>query len=89
MRIEGAYHKYTNGGHISYVEFESSPINNLSAVEDVLKCMLDFDCGYVGINFPVDYCSICGYTGIIDSNYCPVCSQKLVQQFKRTESISE
>ncbi len=67
MRLEGAYHKFTNGGHISYVEFASSPVHNLGAVEDVLRHMLECDCGYVGINFPIDYCEECGYTGIIDS----------------------
>lgn len=54
-RLEGAYHKFTNGGHISYVEFASSPVHNLGAVEDVLRHMLECDCGYVGINFPIDY----------------------------------
>lgn len=32
MKIEG-YHKYANAGHIAYIEFSSSPIHNLSAVE--------------------------------------------------------
>ena len=41
--------------HISYVEFASSPVHNLGAVEDVLRHMLECDCGYVGINFPIDY----------------------------------
>jgi anaerobic ribonucleoside-triphosphate reductase len=83
MALEGPYHKFTNGGHISYVEFASSPANNTEAVEDVLRQMQACDCGYVGINFPVDYCENCGYTGIIDTDYCPRCSEKLVRKVAR------
>lgn len=89
MRVEGPYHKFTNGGHISYVEFESSPVHNLQAVEDVLRHMLACDCGYVGINFPIDYCEDCGYTGIIDTDYCPVCEKKLTQIRQRVNCCTE
>ena len=89
MRVEGPYHKFTNGGHISYVEFESSPVHNLQAVEDVLRHMLACDCGYVGINFPIDYCEDCGYTGIIDTDYCPVCEKKLTQIRQRANCCTE
>ena len=89
MRLEGAYHKFTNGGHISYVEFASSPVHNLGAVEDVLRHMLECDCGYVGINFPIDYCEECGYTGIIDSDFCPVCEKALTQSFRRDNCCTE
>lgn len=89
MRLEGAYHKFTNGGHISYVEFASSPAHNLGAVEDVLRHMLECDCGYVGINFPIDYCEECGYTGIIDSDYCPVCERTLTQKYCRETCCTE
>ncbi|MEG1914622.1 MAG: anaerobic ribonucleoside-triphosphate reductase [Acidaminococcaceae bacterium] len=83
MRLEGAYHKYTNAGHISYVEFSASPVNNLDAVEDLLRHMCACDCGYVGINFPIDYCDQCGYTGIIDGDYCPHCDAVLTRKLKR------
>ncbi|HIU63536.1 MAG TPA: anaerobic ribonucleoside-triphosphate reductase [Candidatus Avacidaminococcus intestinavium] len=81
--IEGKFHKYTNAGHISYVEFTSSPVNNTEAVEDVLKYMCACDCGYVGINFPIDYCDQCGYTGIIDGDYCPKCDVELAHERSR------
>ncbi len=73
MKIEGKFHGYTNAGHISYVEFSSPPVNNLAAVEDLLKYMLECDCGYAGINFPIDYCDNCGYLGVINQDYCPRC----------------
>ena len=83
MRLEGPYCKYSNGGHISYVEFSASPVNNLGAVEDILRHMCAYDYSYVRINFPIDYCSNCGYTGIIDSDYCPQCSAKFERRLKR------
>ncbi len=83
MRIEGVYHKYTNAGHISYVEFASPPINNLDAVEDLLNHMLKCDCGYVGINFPVDFCDSCGYLGVIDADNCPNCDSDNIRRVRR------
>ena len=73
MQIEGKFHGYTNAGHISYVEFSAPPINNLAAVEDLLRHMCECDCGYAGINFPIDYCDHCGYLGVIEQKYCPRC----------------
>ena len=36
--------------------------------------MKDADIGYGGINFPIDFCNSCGYSGVIDSEACPACS---------------
>ena len=83
MRIEGAYHKYTNAGHISYVEFEAPPINNLDAVEDVIRHMAASDIGYAGINFPVDFCEECGYLGVIEGDCCPVCKEDNIRRVRR------
>lgn len=76
MKIEGMFHKYANAGHIAYVEFSSPPINNLQAVEDILRHMAASDCGYAGINFPIDYCEYCGYSGVINGDICPNCSEQ-------------
>ena len=83
MKIEGKFHKYTNAGHISYVEFTASPIHNTEAVEDILKHICACDCGYVGINFPIDYCNQCGYTGIIEGDYCPQCEASAMHKIPR------
>ena len=83
MRREGVYHKYTNAGHISYVEFDSPPVNNPKAVEDILRCMAESDVGYAGINFPVDFCDSCGHIGVIESDSCPVCSAATVRRVRR------
>jgi ribonucleoside-triphosphate reductase len=83
MRREGVYHKYTNAGYISYVEFDSPPIHNPKAVEDILRCMADSDVGYAGINFPVDFCDSCGHIGVIASDCCPVCGAGSVRRVRR------
>ncbi|MBP2644842.1 MAG: nrdD [Firmicutes bacterium] len=83
LKIEGAYHKYTNAGHISYVEFSSPPINNLSAVEDIIRYMNQCDIGYAGINFPVDFCDNCGQFGVIDSDQCPACGTSSIRRVRR------
>ncbi len=83
MRLEGVYHKYTNAGHISYVEFSSPPINNLSAVEDIIRYMKECDLGYAGINFPIDFCDGCGYLGVIDTDCCPSCGTSSVRRVRR------
>jgi ribonucleoside-triphosphate reductase (formate) len=83
IRIEGVYHKYANAGHISYVEFSSPPINNLGAVEDILRFMRDSDMGYAGINFPIDFCDGCGYLGVIDVDNCPSCGTSSIRRVRR------
>lgn len=84
MRIEGVYHKYANAGHISYVEFSSPPVNNLGAVEDILRHMQKCDIGYAGINFPIDFCDACGYFGVIDGDTCPGCGVSTVRRVVKT-----
>lgn len=83
IRLEGVFHKYTNAGHISYVEFSAPPINNLSAMEDVVRYMKECDMGYAGINFPVDFCESCGYSGVIDTDNCPACGDVSIRRVRR------
>ncbi|EIW18130.1 MULTISPECIES: anaerobic ribonucleoside-triphosphate reductase [Pelosinus] len=83
IKIEAIYHKYTNAGHISYVEFTAPPVNNLKAVEDVIRYMQQCDIGYAGINFPVDFCEGCGYLGVIGGDTCPVCSMSDIKRVRR------
>ncbi|MDN5292827.1 MAG: hypothetical protein PWQ91_1195 [Eubacteriales bacterium] len=83
IKIEGPYHKYCNGGHISYVEFSAPPIHNLEAVEDILRYMKECDMGYAGINFPVDFCTKCSYLGVINENECPSCGSVDIKRVRR------
>ncbi|WP_018704621.1 anaerobic ribonucleoside-triphosphate reductase [Anaeromusa acidaminophila] len=82
IRIEGPYHKFTNAGHISYVEFSAPPLNNLNAVETLLRHMSECDFGYAGINFPVDFCEGCGYTGLVQDE-CPSCGATQIRRVRR------
>lgn len=83
VEVEGAYHKFCNAGHITYVEFPSPPINNLEAIESILRHMKDSDIGYAGINFPVDYCMGCSYTAVINSDECPMCGSPEIKRVRR------
>lgn len=83
IRLEAVYHKYANAGHISYVEFGAPPVNNLSAVEDIIRYMQKCDFGYAGVNFPIDFCESCGYLGVIDTDKCPVCNKSNIKRVRR------
>ena len=75
LAIEGVYHKYTNAGHISYIELDGDPSDNLEAFESIVRIMHDSDIGYGAINHPVDRDPVCGYVGII-KDVCPRCGRK-------------
>ena len=75
LRREAPYHALTNGGHISYIELDGDPLQNLEAFEAVVRCMKEVGIGYGAINHPIDRDPICGYTGIIDET-CPRCGRR-------------
>ena len=74
IKKEAPYHALTNGGHISYVELDGDPANNLEAFEQIVRCMKESGIGYGSINHPVDRDPVCGYTGIIN-DICPKCGR--------------
>ena len=74
MEVEGPYHKFTNAGHISYVELDGDTVNNVDAFESVVRIMHDNDIGYGAINHPVDRDPVCGYVGVI-KDVCPRCGR--------------
>ncbi|MCL1867133.1 MAG: anaerobic ribonucleoside triphosphate reductase, partial [Oscillospiraceae bacterium] len=74
IRLEAPYHALSNAGHISYVEMDGDPMNNLEAFEKIIRFMKESGIGYGAINHPVDHDSICGYTGVID-DVCPKCGR--------------
>ena len=75
IRREAPYHNLTNGGHISYIELDGDPTQNLEAFEQLVRFMKESGIGYGAINHPVDRDPICGYTGIIGET-CPRCGRK-------------
>ncbi len=74
IRLEAPYHELTNAGHISYVELDGDPLQNLEAFEKVIRYMKETNIGYGSINHPVDRDPVCGYTGIIGET-CPSCGR--------------
>lgn len=74
IQIEAPYHELTNAGHISYVELDGDPLNNLAAFEKIVRYMKETGIGYGSINHPVDRDPECGYTGIIGDR-CPKCGR--------------
>ena len=72
---EAPYHEFTNGGHISYVEVDGDPSDNLEAFEAIVRCMKEQHIGYGSINHPVDRDPVCGYSGIIEGHICPKCGR--------------
>ena len=74
IRLEAPYHALTNGGHISYVEMDGDPVQNVSAFEKVIRCMKESGIGYGSVNHPVDRDPCCGFTGIIGDS-CPQCGR--------------
>lgn len=75
IKLEAPYHALTNAGHISYIELDGDPLENLEAFEQVIRCMKESGVGYGAINHPVDRDSICGYMGII-GDICPKCGRR-------------
>lgn len=72
--IEAPYHEFTNAGHITYIEMDGDPLDNLEAFEKIICHMKEKGVGYGSINHPVDRDPVCGYTGII-GDACPKCGR--------------
>lgn len=75
IKLEAPFHELTNAGHISYIELDGDPSENIAAFEKVVRCMKENGIGYGAINHPVDRDPICGFTGIIYDE-CPCCGRK-------------
>lgn len=75
IRLEAPYHELTNAGHITYVEMDGDPTQNLEAFEKIIRAMKEANVGFGSINHPVDRDPVCGYTGIIGDT-CPSCGRE-------------
>ena len=90
IEIEAPYHALTNAGHISYVELDGDPSENLEAFEAVIRHMKESGIGYGSVNHPVDRDPVCGYNGII-GDVCPKCGRTEAehgQSFERIRRIT-
>ncbi len=75
LEVEAPYHALTNGGHISYIEFDGNTAMNVDAFMSVIRMMKELGIGYGAINHPVDRDPVCGYVGVI-GDVCPGCGRR-------------
>lgn len=88
INIEAPYHELTNAGHITYVEVDGDPAQNVEAFEKIVRCMKESGIGFGAVNHPIDRDPVCGYTGII-GNECPRCGrQEDTRPFERIRRIT-
>ncbi len=73
--IEAPYHNLCNAGHITYIEMDGDPSENIEAFEAVIRHMKEAGIGYGSVNHPVDRDPVCGYSGIIKGDTCPGCGR--------------
>lgn len=76
IEIEAPYHELCNAGHITYIELDGDPSQNIDAFEAVIRKMHDSGIGYGSVNHPVDRDPVCGFSGIIPDEVCPSCGRK-------------
>lgn len=83
LKVEAPFCKYPTGGNITYVELESTFVENTKAIEDIIDyAFKELDIPYLAFNFPIDSCLDCGYQGEFN-NECPQCGSKNIQQLRR------
>ena len=74
--IESQLTGYSSAGCITYVELDEYAPNNLKAIEDIIIYAKKKDIPYFAINIPLDFCTKCGYRGVIKGDCCPNCGAK-------------
>ncbi|MCP6719390.1 MAG: hypothetical protein KJI71_04110 [Patescibacteria group bacterium] len=87
LKYEGPFHKFSNGGCISYVEFQSAPLNNVEAISELIEFAIKSDVNYLGFNFPMDFCKDCGTTGTFDN--CGKCGSTNILRIRRVSGYLE
>ncbi|NLP28801.1 MAG: anaerobic ribonucleoside-triphosphate reductase [Clostridia bacterium] len=80
--IEAPYHKLCNGGHISYIELDDVPSEEV--IIDILNYAYKYtNISYLGINFHIRYCKDCGTHLHVGQSKCPKCGGQRLQGVSR------
>ena len=87
LKLEGPFHTLSNGGCISYIELNETPLNNIEALQDLIACGTENGVHYLGINFPLDVCKNCGAQGVFDE--CPECHSHHIMHIRRVSGYLE
>lgn len=82
LQVEAPFCKFPTGGCITYVELDASVMHNQKAVESLINYAMSLNIPYLALNFPIDTCLKCGFSGEIEYN-CPVCGNTAIQRLRR------
>ena len=83
LRLEAPFTKFATGGTITYIELDSTFMQNTEAVEEIIDYAFgELDIPYLAFNFPIDTCKECGYSGEFN-DCCPQCGSKNIEQLRR------
>ena len=82
INIESQLTGYSSAGCITYVEFDASIKNNLTALEMTVDYAMSKDIPYFAVNVPNDTCLDCGYNDEFN-DHCPECGSDNIQQLRR------
>lgn len=82
LRIEAPFCRFAKAGCITYIECDSTFVQNTEAIESIIDYAADLDIPYLAFNFPIDTCLDCGYQGEFDAE-CPECGSQNIQQLRR------
>ena len=87
LMIEGPFHKYCNGGSISYVELKEAPLGNIEGLKDLMEIAIQSGVHYLGFNFPMDVCNKCKNKGVFDK--CTSCGSIDITRIRRVSGYLE
>lgn len=82
LQLEAPFTKYPTSGCITYVELDSSVVENPKAIEQIIDYAFSLDIPYLAFNFPIDTCLKCGYQGEFNDR-CPTCHSEEIEQLRR------
>lgn len=81
--LESQLTGYSSAGCITYVELDSSVMNNTEALEKLVLYAMHKDIPYFALNLKIDMCENCGYQGVIETDDCPACHSHKIQRLRR------
>jgi len=82
--LESQLTGYSNAGCITYVELDSTCVNNIDAIEKIVDYAMDHDIPYFALNIPLNRCAKCGEP-IYDESLeeCPKCGHNKIVKLGR------
>ena len=81
--LESQLTGFSSAGCITYVETDSKLSNNIDALDELVNYAMDKDIPYFAINFPIDNCKSCGYSGEFEGDVCPKCGSSNIEHLGR------